>query len=103
MSLIDEALSANATIANGYDPGRGKPPAPKIAIFSLPPPEAAGQGLRLAPGDVLALSFVRLAARRIVRICRRARNLLGYRLVAARCGRTRRWRTWQWCTAARWW
>ena len=23
MSLIDEALSANATIANGYDPGRG--------------------------------------------------------------------------------
>jgi carbonic anhydrase len=27
MSLIDEALSANATIANGFDPARGKPPA----------------------------------------------------------------------------
>ena len=29
MSLIDEALSANATIANDYDPSRGKPPAPR--------------------------------------------------------------------------
>ena len=29
ISLIDEALSANATIANDYDPSRGKPPAPK--------------------------------------------------------------------------
>jgi hypothetical protein len=28
MSLIDEALSANATIANGFDPSRGKPPKP---------------------------------------------------------------------------
>jgi hypothetical protein len=26
MSLIDEALSANATIADGFDPSRGKPP-----------------------------------------------------------------------------
>jgi hypothetical protein len=25
MSIIDDALSANATIANGYDPGRGGP------------------------------------------------------------------------------
>ena len=32
MSLIDEALSANATIANDYDPSRGKPPAPKIVL-----------------------------------------------------------------------
>jgi hypothetical protein len=28
MSVIDDTLSANATIANDYDPGRGKPPAP---------------------------------------------------------------------------
>ena len=27
MSIIDEALSANATIANSYDPGLGGPPA----------------------------------------------------------------------------
>jgi hypothetical protein len=32
MSLIDEALSANATIASDYDPSRGKPPAPRIAL-----------------------------------------------------------------------
>ena len=38
MSLIDEALSANATIANDYDPGRGKPPAPKIAIVTCADP-----------------------------------------------------------------
>ena len=29
MSLIDEALRANATIANDYDPSLVKPPAPK--------------------------------------------------------------------------
>jgi hypothetical protein len=34
MSIIDEALSANATIANGFDPSRGAPPAPKIAIVT---------------------------------------------------------------------
>jgi hypothetical protein len=34
MSLIDEALSANAAIADGFDPSRGKPPAPKIAIVT---------------------------------------------------------------------
>jgi hypothetical protein len=28
ISLIDEALSANATIANGYDSSRGAPPKP---------------------------------------------------------------------------
>jgi carbonic anhydrase len=34
MSIIDEALSANATIASNYHPGRGKPPAPRIAIVA---------------------------------------------------------------------
>ena len=29
MSIIDEALSANATIANDYDPSRGGPPRPR--------------------------------------------------------------------------
>ena len=38
MSIIDEALSANATIANDYDSGRGKPPAPKIAIVTCADP-----------------------------------------------------------------
>jgi carbonic anhydrase len=38
MSLIDEALSANATIANDYDPSRGNPPAPKIAIVTCADP-----------------------------------------------------------------
>jgi hypothetical protein len=47
MSIIDEALSANATIANGYDPGRGGPPAPKIAIVTCADPRldrAGGPG-----------------------------------------------------------
>jgi carbonic anhydrase len=34
LSIIDGALSANATIADDYDPGRGKPPAPRIAIVT---------------------------------------------------------------------
>jgi carbonic anhydrase len=38
MSITDEALSANATIANDYDPGRGGPPAPKIAIVTCADP-----------------------------------------------------------------
>ena len=54
MGLIDEALSANATIANGYDPGRGKPPAPRIAIVTCADPRLTniGQMLGLADGDV---------------------------------------------------
>jgi hypothetical protein len=35
MSVIDEALSADATMSNDYDPGRGRPPAPRIAIVNL--------------------------------------------------------------------
>ena len=54
MSLIDEALSANATIANGYDPSRGKPPAPRIAIVTCADPRLTDieQMLGLAHADV---------------------------------------------------
>src|ERR1700677_1438564 len=54
MSLIDEALSANATIANDYDSDRGRPPAPKIAIVTCADPRLSGieQMLGLAEGDV---------------------------------------------------
>ena len=54
MSIIDEALSANATIANDYDPARGKPPAPKIAIVTCADPRLSSieQMLGLAEGDV---------------------------------------------------
>jgi carbonic anhydrase len=38
MSIIDEALNANATIANGYDSKLGGPPAPKIAIVTCADP-----------------------------------------------------------------
>jgi carbonic anhydrase len=38
ISIIDEALSANATIASDYDPSRGKPPAPRIAIVTCADP-----------------------------------------------------------------
>jgi carbonic anhydrase len=54
MSLIDEALSANATIANDYDPSRGNPPAPKIAIVTCADPRLTDieQMLGLAHADV---------------------------------------------------
>ena len=54
MGLIDEALSANATIANGYDPSRGGPPAPKIAIVTCADPRLTSieQMLGLAAADV---------------------------------------------------
>ena len=38
MSLIDDALRANATLADDYDPARGGPPAPKIAIVTCADP-----------------------------------------------------------------
>jgi len=54
MSIIDDALSANATIANDYDPARGKPPAPKIAIVTCADPRLTDieQMLGLAHEDV---------------------------------------------------
>jgi carbonic anhydrase len=54
MSITDEALSANATIANGFDPNRGKPPAPKIAIVTCADPRltAIEQMLGLDAADV---------------------------------------------------
>jgi carbonic anhydrase len=56
MSLIEDALSANATIAEGYDPGprRGLPPAPTIAIVTCADPRLSGivRMLGLADDDV---------------------------------------------------
>jgi carbonic anhydrase len=54
MSLIDGALSANATIANDYDPAHGKPPAPKVAIVTCADPRLTNIGhmLGLADADV---------------------------------------------------
>ena len=54
MSMIDEALSANSTIANDYDRSRNKPPKPKIAIVTCADPRLTGieQLLGLAAADV---------------------------------------------------
>jgi carbonic anhydrase len=54
MSIIDEALSANATIANDYDSDRAKPPAPKIAIVTCADPRLSNieEMLGLAEADV---------------------------------------------------
>jgi carbonic anhydrase len=54
MSIIDEALSANATIAGGYDPGPVGPPSPKIAIVTCADPRLSNilQMLGLAEPDV---------------------------------------------------
>jgi carbonic anhydrase len=54
LSIIDEALSANATIADDYDAGRGEPPAPRIAIVTCADPRLTGivRMLGLADGDV---------------------------------------------------
>jgi carbonic anhydrase len=54
MTIIDEALRANATIANDYDPSRNKPPTPQIAIVTCADPRLSGisQLLGLADADV---------------------------------------------------
>ena len=54
MSIIDGALSANATIANDYDPARDVPPKPKVAIVTCADPRLTGieQMLGLDPPDV---------------------------------------------------
>jgi carbonic anhydrase len=54
MSIIDEALIANATNAKDFDPARAKPPAPKIAIVTCADPRLSNieQMLGLAEGDV---------------------------------------------------
>src|SRR3954451_933333 len=54
LSIIDEALSANATIANDFDAARGKPPAPRIAIVTCADPRLTDivRMLGLADGDV---------------------------------------------------
>ena len=54
MSIIDGALNANATIAKGFDPQRGGPPAPKIAIVTCADPRLSNilEMLGLADKDV---------------------------------------------------
>jgi carbonic anhydrase len=42
MSLIDDALAANATLATDSDPDRAKPPAPRIAIVTCADPRLSG-------------------------------------------------------------
>jgi carbonic anhydrase len=54
MSIVDGALNVNATIAKDYDPSRGGPPAPKIAIVTCADPRLSNilQMLGLAESDV---------------------------------------------------
>jgi carbonic anhydrase len=54
MSIVDKALSANATIARDYDPACGKPPATKIAIVTCADPRLSNieQMLGLDEADV---------------------------------------------------
>ena len=54
MGLIDDALSANATLAAGYDPAGGGPPKPKMAIVTCADPRLSGilRLLGLAEADV---------------------------------------------------
>lgn len=54
MSIIDEALSANATNAKSYDSSLGGPPAPRIAVVSCADPRLSGilQLMGIADADV---------------------------------------------------
>ncbi len=54
MSITDGALTANATIANDFDPNRGGPPAPKIAIVTCADPRLSNilEMLGLAEANV---------------------------------------------------
>jgi carbonic anhydrase len=53
VSIIDKALSANTTIADHYDPSRGRPPAPQVAIVTCADPRLTniGQMLGIADAD----------------------------------------------------
>ncbi|MGA3147709.1 MAG: carbonic anhydrase [Acidimicrobiales bacterium] len=53
MSIIDEALSANATIAEDYDSSKVKPPAPRVAIVTCADPRLSNilQMLGIADAD----------------------------------------------------
>ncbi len=51
MSLIDGALTANATIATDFDSSRGKPPAPQIAIVTCADPRLTNIGQMLGLAD----------------------------------------------------
>jgi carbonic anhydrase len=54
MGIIDDAVTANTTLANDYDPARGGRPAPKIAIVTCADPRLSGLVplLGLADADV---------------------------------------------------
>ena len=54
MSIIDEALSANASIAKGYDSSRGGPPKPQMAVATCADPRLSGilQLMGIADADV---------------------------------------------------
>jgi carbonic anhydrase len=54
MGLIDDALASNAGLSAGYDPVRGAPPHPKIAIVTCADPRLTGilKLLGLADADV---------------------------------------------------
>ena len=54
MSIIDQALNANATAARDYDRDRAKPPRPKIAIVTCADPRLSNieEMLGLAEADV---------------------------------------------------
>jgi carbonic anhydrase len=54
MSITDDALTANATIAKDFDPSRGAPPKPRIAIVTCADPRLTDieQMLGLAHADV---------------------------------------------------
>ena len=54
MSIIDQAVNANAKAAKNYDPDRAKPPEPKIAIVTCADPRLSNieEMLGLAEADV---------------------------------------------------
>lgn len=54
MSIIDDALQANARLSEGFDAARGGPPAPKIAIVTCADPRltAVVQLIGLPDADV---------------------------------------------------
>jgi carbonic anhydrase len=54
VTITDEALIANETIANDFDTGRGKPPAPRIAIVTCADPRLTdiARMMGLDAGDV---------------------------------------------------
>ena len=75
MSIIDDALHANATRTDVFDPALGAPPAPRIAIVTCADPRLSGKGKKAVATDINAMTAGYVSADLIVWRASRSRSM----------------------------